>query len=451
MKTLGIVSELNPLHNGHVYLMQQAKTLTGADFVVLIMSGDYTQRGVPAIVDKNVRTYMALQAGADLVLELPTYYSLGSAEYFSRGAISILSRLGVIDVLAFGSECGDLPLMQQIADLLTQEPPEFVRILNNGLKQGMSFPAARQEAILHCLEGSVIAETDRVNVHLHPEQSADYAANRRKDLISPNNILGIEYLRALKEAGGSIRPFTLKRLGAGYHDDFDIFCSSDSPAASASGIRKLLLEKENAAEHNGCTDAVRDMIVQAMPRSAADLLLQWPAVTPAGFMHTDLYSQLLQYQLIREKENGFMKYADLHADLSDKICNHLPQFTSFDQFAMLLKSKDLTYTRIQRALMHIVLNITAEHLQEYAGSHIPISAMAGYARILGFRKEAAPLLHSMKRNSALPLISKLADAGRLLQPLDLRLLQEDIRASEIYDMVSGRRNLNEYQKSPFQL
>ncbi|MCH4192178.1 MAG: nucleotidyltransferase family protein [Butyrivibrio sp.] len=445
--------------------MQQAKMQTGADFVVLIMSGDYTQRGVPAIVDKNVRTYMALQAGADLVLELPTYYSLGSAEYFSRGAISILSRLGVIDTLAFGSECGDLPLMQQIADLLAQEPPEFVRILNDGMRKGLSFPAARQNAILHCLEGSAMTETDRVNVQLLPESSpdADLAVNRRKELISPNNILGIEYLCALKETGDSIRPFTLKRLGAGYHDNLDSAsdantpAGSDFPTASASGIRRLLLEDDIKCRCNvscnmsfaGDANGIRtckDTLYQVMPHSAADLLLQWPDEAPSGFMHTDLYSQLLQYQLIRERETGFTKYADLHADLSDKICNHLPQFTSFDQFTMLLKSKDLTYTRIQRTLMHIVLDITSAHLQEYTDNNI--SDMAGYARILGFRKDAAPLLHTMKKNSTLPLISKLADAARFLQPLDLRLLQEDIRASEIYDIISGRHNLSEYQKSP---
>ena len=462
MKTLGIITELNPLHNGHVHLMQTAKKQTGADFVVLIMSGDYVQRGIPSIIDKSERTCMALQSGADLVLELPVYYSLASAEFFARGAVSILNRLGIIDTLAFGSESGNLPLLTEIAALLNEEPAAFKNILSDQMKKGFSFPAARQTAILSSLSMSA----DQGQMEFSDTVNQDQALNRRTDLISPNNILGIEYLCALQEAHSSIQPFTIKRIGAGYHDlipssspEFasaavqNILQNSDStsiPSASASGIRRLLLEQEletstvGTAHEIHTPEQLQHILYTSMPQGCADLLLAWPQKAPAGYLTANHFSNLLQYKLILEKENGFTQYADIHGDLSDKIIRNLPDFHSFDTFAALLKSKDLTYTRIQRSLMHIILDITQEHLYEYAGG--AFGSITGYARILGFRKDAAPLLHKLRRNADLPLISKLADAKKNLDPLSLRLLNEDIRSSEVYDMVCGRTGSSEYRK-----
>ena len=461
MKTLGIITELNPIHNGHAHLMQTAKEQTGADFVVLIMSGDYVQRGIPAIIDKYERTRMALQNGADLVLELPVYYSLASAEFFARGAVSILDRLGIIDTLAFGSESGNLSLLTEIAVLLNEEPAAFQNILSDQMKKGFSFPAARQTAIL-----SALSMSDDKNLTVFSDTvNQDQAANRRKDLISPNNILGIEYLCALQEAHSSIQPFTIKRIGAGYHDlintspvsgdttianSLQISGSSSVPSASASGIRRLLLEQKSETSALGTNheihtpEQLQHILYASMPPDCADQLLAWPRKVPAGYLTADHFSDLLRYKLILEKESGFARYADIHNDLSDKIIRNLPDFHSFDTFAALLKSKDLTYTRIQRSLMHIILNITQENLCEYAGG--AFDSITGYARILGFRKDAAPLLHKIRQNTDLPLISKLADAKKNLDPLSLRLLNEDIRSSEIYDMVCGRIGASEYRK-----
>lgn len=461
MKTLGIITELNPIHNGHIHLMQTAKEQTGADFVVLIMSGDYVQRGIPSIIDKKERTYMALQNGADLVLELPVYYSLASAEFFARGAVSILDRLGIIDTLAFGSESGDLPLLTEIATLLNEEPAEFKNILNDQMKKGFSFPAARQAAILSTLSMS----DDKDLTGFSDTVNQDQALNRRTDLISPNNILGIEYLCALQEAHSSIKPFTIKRIGAGYHDlintsavsadaavlnKLQVPGSTSVPSASASGIRRLLLEQESETSTVGTAheinthEQLQHILFTSMPQDCANQLLAWPGKVPAGYLTANHFSDLLRYKLILEKESGFTQYADIHNDLSDKIIRNLSDFHSFDTFAALLKSKDLTYTRIQRSLMHVILDITQEHLCEYAGG--TFDSITGYARILGFRKDAAPLLHKIRQNTDLPLISKLADAKKNLDPLSLRLLNEDIRSSEIYDMICGRAGISEYRK-----
>ena len=214
MKTVGLITEYNPFHNGHLYHIEKAKELTGADRVIVIMSGDYVQRGTPAVLSKHSRAHMALLNGASVVLELPVCYSCASAEFFAKGAVSVLDGLGCIDALCFGSECGNLEHLTSIAHLLSAEPETYRHHLQSSLKNGMSFPAAR----CHALE----------------KMTGDAYASQI--LSDPNNILGIEYLKALKELNSPIVPFTLKREFSGYHDTELHDCSS-----SASAIRKVLM------------------------------------------------------------------------------------------------------------------------------------------------------------------------------------------------------------------
>ena len=177
MKVTGIIAECNPLHEGHKYLLQEARKVTGADYIVIAMSGDYVQRGAPAIISKEQRASALLQSGADLVLELPLYVSASGADYFARGGISLLESLGVVTDLAFGSESGDLSLLQDAARELNEDTKAFREALQNGLRKGLTFPQARAEAMT----------------------STDLPA-------SPNDLLGTEYLRALDRTGSRIRP-----------------------------------------------------------------------------------------------------------------------------------------------------------------------------------------------------------------------------------------------------
>ena len=218
MKTVGIITEYNPFHNGHRYQIRKARELTGADFVVTAMSGDFVQRGEPALFDKYTRTAMALEGGADLVLELPVRFATSSAEDFAACGVALLDRLGVVDHLCFGSELGRLDVLEQTADILVAEPDGFREELRKCLAAGYSYPRAREMALMKVME----------------------AGERRSDdnmLSSPNNILGIEYLKALKRRDSRIQPLTIRRKGQGYHETA-LPEESKAQFPSASALRK---------------------------------------------------------------------------------------------------------------------------------------------------------------------------------------------------------------------
>ena len=214
MKIAGLITEYNPFHNGHLYHIQQTKHKADADAVIVVMSGDYVQRGVPAVMPKRLRVESALECGASAVFELPVCYSTGSAELFAESAVALLDQLQIVDSLCFGSECGDLDALSEIADLLCQEPEEYRSLLKKHLRNGLSFPCARREAL---------------NEYL-PEKN--FAAL----LDEPNNILGIEYLKAIKKLKSPVKPYTILRKGARYHDKE----LSTENLSSASAIRSLL-------------------------------------------------------------------------------------------------------------------------------------------------------------------------------------------------------------------
>ncbi|MDE6063925.1 MAG: nucleotidyltransferase family protein, partial [Lachnospiraceae bacterium] len=231
MKTVGIIAEYNPFHNGHLYHLQQAKALSNADFAIVVLSGDFTQRGTPALLDKYARCEMALCCGADLVIELPVCFSTGSAEYFAKGAVSILSGLKT-DALCFGSECGSIDALRRTARVLADEPEPFRNTLMQNLHKGMSFPAARSLALTQYLS------------------EADYDDSLLK---SPNNILGVEYLKALIKLDRPMEVYTLPRQGTGYSDDF--LPDSDSSNSlqeqhfcSALALRRRLLDGGSCSE-----------------------------------------------------------------------------------------------------------------------------------------------------------------------------------------------------------
>lgn len=213
MKTVGLITEYNPFHNGHLYHIERARELTGADRVVIVMSGDYVQRGTPALLSKHSRAHMALLNGASAICELPVCYASGSAEFFAQGAISILEGLGCIDTLCFGSECGELSVLQHIAQLLLSESDTYSHMLQDALKKGHSFPAARHQALEKLTGETFVSQI----------------------LSEPNNILGIEYLKALKKQNSRMVPYTLKRDSSGYHDT-----KLQPQSSSASAIRNAL-------------------------------------------------------------------------------------------------------------------------------------------------------------------------------------------------------------------
>lgn len=391
MKTVGIITEYNPFHNGHAYQLAAAKRMTGADYCIVIMSGSFVQRGAPAFMDKYIRTQAALANGADLVLELPVCYALGSAEYFASGAVALLDKLGVADALCFGSECGDITLLSEFATKLSGEDETFKKVLDRQLRRGLAYPSARNAALQAC--------APHLNGHMNI-------------LMQPNNILAIEYCKALTRRNSSIRPCTVRRAGSAYHD-----ASLDSSFCSALAIRESVASSGSPAE-----------VKELMPRSSYELLESHYGRTCP--ILTDDVSLPLHYQLLSEESEGYATYADVDSDLSDRIVKKLPTYRCFTDFCEQLKTKNRTYTRIARSLLHILLRIEKTDLAHYQSEDYIY-----YARMLGFREGAEPLLSAIKENGSIPLLSKLADADSLLSENGRHMLCTDIYASHIYNSL----------------
>lgn len=417
MKVTGIIAEYNPFHNGHQYHIEQTKRLTGADYIIVVMSGNFTQRGAPAFVDKYTRTRMALACGADLVLELPLYYATGSAEYFAFGAVSLLHSLGIVDSVCFGSECGNIEALQHVAAVLCEEPDIYKDLLQTALKSGKSYPAARYTALAQYMAGDADAQiVERL-------------------LTSPNNILGIEYCKALLKLNSHMKPYTLRREGGAYND-----ASLTAVNSSALSIRSTLAEADTMA------------VIQHQMPEAAYAILQNVYHKSAPMLPSDM-SVLLHYQLLLHAQEGYTQFMDVSGELSNRIGSSLRYYKGFDSFCALLKTKEITYTRVSRALLHILLGMTKEHMASYvrsansfsegcatdAGLSEDCGGFLSYARMLGFRMESTKLLSAIKQYAdrhpacAPPLISKLADAGHLLSDKAMAMLAEDIRAAHIYN------------------
>ena len=393
MKTVGLITEYNPFHNGHAYHIEKAKMLTGADRVIVVMSGDFVQRGAPAVMPKHLRTESALLSGASLIIELPVCFATGSAEYFAQGSISLLNQLGCIDSICFGSECGDLHLLKEIAQILADEPIEYQTALKQALKEGASFPAARQEAL---------------NI---------YSDKYSEILASPNNILGIEYLKALAKIHSKMEPFTIKRIGAGYHD-MDI----DGQFSSATAIRSDIYQ---LADVNSSSESLPLTHIQTQVPSSCHELMKKNYQTRYP-VRADDFSLLLKAKLLSETAGSLSHYLDMSPELANRILRLRNDYLSFEQFCDLLKTKELTRSRISRSFIHVLLGITNDWLTA-------IKAPAPYARILGFRRDHADLLGILKRTSGIPLITSPARA--VLADTAYQMLELDIYASDLYESV----------------
>lgn len=393
MKVVGLITEYNPFHNGHFYHIKEARKETGADYCVVVMSGNYVQRGAPAFLDKYTRTQMALSCGADLVLELPVSFASSSAEYFSMGAVSLLNGIGVVDSLCFGSECGSISLLEEASKILETEPPLFKTKLNEALKEGKTFPQARMEALVPFI----------------PVSDASF-------LASPNNILGMEYLKAIHTLQSPIIPYTIERVSAGYHKEA-LNEGKDSVISSATAIRKAL------KEGIGLSALMQHVPSEAYPFLKDSYKKTWPVTE-------DDFSLLLQYKLMTENNKSLTKYLDVTPDLANRIAGMNRPGLTFLEAAKEMKSRQWTMTRINRSLLHIVLNITEESMKLYKAE-----GYAQYARILGIRKSSSPLLRAMAKKSNLPLITKVGGTADKLKATAQKMLREDLFAAALYNEV----------------
>lgn len=413
MNVIGIIAEYNPFHNGHAYQIAHVKKNLHADYIVVAASGDYVQRGEPALLDKYTRARMALSSGADLVLELPVLWSTASAELFADAGISLFEKTGCVNGICFGAESGDLALLRRIADVLADEPAALKASLKRNLKSGNTFPKAREAALL-----SYFADA--------ADQDGALPVST-ETLSSPNNILALEYLKSLRRRASSITPYLLKREGAAYHETSIRSGASEVPA-SASAIRHTLF----AGGAGASEDSADGILHHAMPQEALSILQDYRADFP--LLCADDFSGILGYLLLSSSATQFARTADSSPEFANRMQNQLPYYTSFSSFASRLKSKEMTLTRINRILLHSILGITSsDYACGNALDKIP------YLRILGFRESAAPLLAALKASAAVPLITRPSQAPKLLSTDAMQVFERDVFAGNLYLQMRNQK------------
>lgn len=400
MKITGIITEYNPFHNGHLFHLNSIKNQLESDAVVCVMSGNFVQRGLPAVLDKWSRAKMALLNGVDLVIELPSVYAVSSAEFFSFGAVSILNSTGVIDNICFGSESGNINTLNSIAHILVNESSEFKEQLRANLKEGLSFPKAREKALYDLLKNDKNAE-DIISY-----------------ITSPNNILGIEYCKSLKVINSSIKPCTIKRTGSGYND-----VKALTSLASATSIRNLI--KEDGYEK----------CISLMPEASYNVLEQ---SLSAGIQIPDVEDMFkyIKYKLLSDS-SLISRIPDISEGLDYKILNEIRKATSYNELLFYIKSKRYTLTRVSRILCQIYLGFENYDIMSLR------KTSPKYIRVLGFNETGQKILKMIKEKSNCTLITKMPKND--IDPM----LQIDINSTNLYSLLTNSIKYgSDYLKKP---
>lgn len=389
-KVLGIIAEYNPFHNGHLYHLTESKKAVNAGYTVAIMSGNFVQRGDTSLTNKWIKTKMALQNGVDLVIELPTIYSVSSAENFASGSIKILNSLKIVDYLSFGTELCDVNLLNEFAEVLHTEPKEYVSILNHELGKGFSFPKARENALL-----------------MYLNDIRRYA----NILSSPNNILAIEYLKALKQENSNIIPFSIKRNKVDYNSTEIV-----DGFASATAIRKIALTNDVWS------------LRKAMPMPSFDLMydqLRAGKTVPnlSRFEHEIIYN--LRKMTLEE----IADLPDVSEGLENLIKNAANSCNTIQELVSIIKSKRYTETRIRRILVYCLLNITKKDMLNSKKAN-------PYVRVLGFNVRGKELISAIAHSN--PKLDIITSPRRYLDESNNKILkamlEKDIFATDIYTL-----------------
>lgn len=399
MKVAAIITEYNPFHLGHAYQLSQIK----ADFVIVIMSGNYVQRGEPALLDKWTRTEMALANGIDLVLELPAIFSTGSAEYFARGAVFLLEQSHIVNELYFGAEHPNIKDLQLLAKFLNTESPEFSKHLQKHLKDGNSFASARAAAIHDCFPDS------------------DFSSI----LKGSNNILAIEYLRALDSYQSRIAPILIARKGQNYlaeHYEPDTFLSATS-------IRRMVQEKKES------------LLAKALPQESHPYLIPSRKKNLGPIFPEDIFP-FIKYSLLAMSKEELLELREMKPELLNRFLENIVSAKSYADFTDLCVSRNFPLSKVKRALLAVFL--------KQKGPQEPTLSNS-YLRILGFRQSALPLLSHLKAKSALPLISNNRQV-RYLSESAYRLYQENLNYDRLYDFIQQEKyqykTLSPEQRTP---
>ena len=408
MKICGIVAEYNPFHNGHKYHIEKTKELTGCDAVVCVMSGNFIQRGLPALFDKWTRTRMALENGVDLVIELPTYYATASAELFARGAISLLDSLNVVSELSFGNSCTDIEILKRIANVLFLEPDGYKKELQKEIKKGVSYPIARSKALQTFLKKEIDSNL------------------LSKILLDSNNILGIEYLKALLYCNSNIKPISVERIGGDYNS-----IHVDRNICSATGIREML--------HNNQLDLVKEV----MPDSSFNIMNR-EILHGKSPMFIGNFEKEIFYSLRKSSAEDLKNISDVSEGLEYLMKKASDECNNISDLIDTIKSKRYTKTRIQRLLIHTLLDISKSESDTF--KHSP-----SYIRVLGFTKNGEKILSKISNCSNLPIVTSVSKYLKTANDVGKSMIEKDILATNIYNLgyqVPSYRKSNEDYTKP---
>ena len=393
MKTVGLIVEYNPFHNGHLHHLLESKKITGSECAVAVMSGNFLQRGEPSLLDKWTRAKMAVDSGVDLVLELPFIFASSSAEYFASGAVRLLDSLGIIDSLSFGSELGETSILSDIANVLVDEPDLFKFFLKEFLDLGQSFPKARSLALIEFFKSRDYEQLDVLE----------------NILYSPNNILAIEYMKSLKKINSTIKPFTIKRTASNYHDK-----NISGSISSATSIREDFFTNNNL-------DNIRNVVPSATYKYMNDFLMK---NTTFNDLHnfTDIFLYL--FRLINYDKISFVN--GVEEGLENRILRAFNNSNDLNYILKDISTKRYTMTRIKRILIHALIDLdkdTFDRLNKIGPKYI---------RVLASNKKGLELLSEIKKNSTIPIITKYSNHQKLNDDLLNEMIRFDKRASDLY-------------------
>jgi len=385
LNVTGIIAEYNPFHQGHQYHLEESRRITQADCVVAVMSGDFTQRGEPTVLDKWTRAATAVENGVDLVLEMPFVFACNNAEYFAHGGIAVLAGLGCVTHFCFGSEQGDINRLVQAAKILSLETDDFRERIRHFLDLGYSYPKARYEAM-------AVKNADEASV-----------------LLSPNNILGVEYLKQWLSIPNDMQPVTIKREGAGYHDQN----LKKGKYPSASGIRKFLAETED-----------RDLLRSLVPEKTFLLMKEKPLL-----FHAALYP-LIFYKILTSERQELAAVLSAGEGLENRLKEALKDATDLEDLIRRVKSKRYTETRICRLLVHTLLDLKKDVFFRF------LEEDTLYARVLAFSGRGAELLRQVKKKeqNKIPIITNINKDIAWDSPLR-EMLSYDVLASDLCNLL----------------
>ena len=391
MKSVGIIAEYNPFHNGHKFHLEKSLEITGAEVSVAVISGNFTQRGEPAILDKWTRAEMAVRNGINLVVEMPVMFACNNAGYFARGGVEILENLGC-DYISFGSESGNIEELAGIARAMEMHREEINEGVRMAVKEGQAYPQARADVLSSIFDREALEEIE-----------------------SPNNLLALEYLRFIKQA----KPVTVKRQGSGYHE-----LEAKDNMASATGIRKLLAEDGDISTL--VPDITREILIARREK----------------FCNVDMLFSIMAAKILISSESELNGIFGAEEGLGSKMKNHIRYWKTMEEMIDGLKSKRYTRTRISRLLAMTLLGITREEVKQ----------AQNYIRVLAFDEKGSRYLKEVKKSEScrLPILTNINKEAQLYPEIK-NTLAKDILASDLYNLSAGKDlyRCSDYVQMPF--